>query len=67
MGKPNPHRTLKGNWTIEVEKDLVAMYDCDISDEIMRSLGEELAGKIDEEIVEQLEKVNLTIERKKLI
>ena len=67
MGKPNPHRTLEGNWTIEMEKDINACYGIDLHSEIIECLGKQIAEKIDEEIIEEIEKVNLTFERKKLI
>ena len=30
MGKPSPHRTLKGDWTIEMGEDLNALYDVNL-------------------------------------
>ena len=58
MGAPNPFpRTLKGDWTLEMEKDLVAMHDVNLRDDIMKSLGEELANKIDQEIMGELSRL----------
>lgn len=54
-GIPNPFpRTLDANWTMEMEKDLIAMYDVNLPDEVMKSLGKELAEKIDSEMLECL-------------
>ena len=61
MGVPPPKvRSLKGNWTMEMEEDIKAMYDVNLPDEIMKSLGEELAKKTDQEIIESLQNISVT-------
>jgi len=68
MGKANPRRSLKANWTIEVEDDLRAMYDVNLESEIFdamrKELAKELAEKIDEEIMGKI--INLSITKTKL-
>jgi len=64
MGKPNPHRKLKGNWTIQTEKDLKAFHHIDLEQELLDSMGKEVAEAIDKEIIKE---ITLEIERKKLI
>jgi hypothetical protein len=64
MGKPSPHHTLKGNWTIEVEDDLKALYDCDMEKEIIDAMSQELAKKVDEEIIGKM--ISLSITKSKL-
>jgi DnaJ-class molecular chaperone len=54
MGKPNPHRTLKGNWTIKTYKDIKAFHSIDLEDEMVSILAKELAEEIDKEIMEKL-------------
>jgi hypothetical protein len=64
MGKPNPRRRLKANWTMEMEKDLVAMYDVNLPGDIIDAMGKELAEKVDEEIVGKM--INLSVTKSKL-
>ena len=61
MGAPRkPPRTLKGTWTMEVEQDLKAMYDVNLSDEIADSIIKELGEQIDQEIMENIVKLSVT-------
>jgi len=61
MGKPlPPPRQLKGNWTMEVEQDLVAMHGTNVHEEIVNSIASELADKIDQEIMENLINISAT-------
>lgn len=54
MGKPNPRRTLKGDWTLELEEDMECLYDVNLETEIIDALAQELAESIDEEIMETI-------------
>lgn len=63
MGKPNPLRTLKGDWTLEMHEDLNALYDVNLESDILDALSHELADSIDKEIVET---ISLQIQRKTL-
>jgi hypothetical protein len=61
MGKAPPRpRTLKGNWTIEMEKDLVSLHHYDLDDEILAAMGREIADKVDEEIMENIVEFSVT-------
>ena len=64
MGKPNPRRHLKGNWSMELEKELVAVYDVNLSGDIIDALGKELAEKVDEEIIGKI--IDLSVTKSKL-
>jgi len=64
MGKPKPHRKLKGNWSIKMEQDLKAFYHIDLEQHILDSMGKEVVDAIDKEIIKG---INLKIERQKLI
>ena len=66
MGKANPFpkRALKANWTIEMEEDLVAIHDVNLESEIIDILAEELAEKVDEEIMGNI--IELSVTKSKL-
>jgi hypothetical protein len=52
-GKPKPAlRQLKGNWTIEVERDLKAIYSVDLEKQLDNILGVE--EYTDTEIIEDI-------------
>lgn len=57
---PKPPRKLKGDWSMELEQDLNAMYGTDLHKEIVDYLGKELAEKVDEEIMENLIDISVT-------
>jgi len=63
MGKPSPYRTLKGDWTLELEEDLQMLYDVDLESNILDILAQDLAESIDEEIMET---ISFKIERRTL-
>lgn len=62
MGKPNPFplRTLKGNWTMEMPEDIVALYHCDLEQEIVDAMSYELSNKMDEEIIGNIIEFSVT-------
>lgn len=62
MGKPdpNPCRTLKGNWTMEMNEDITTLYDINLDSEILDALSKELAEKIDEEIIGNIIEFSVT-------
>jgi hypothetical protein len=50
----NGPRKLKGNWTIEFEDDIQALYDVDINAELVSVISDEIVKDIDKEITKEL-------------
>lgn len=61
MGKPAPKpRTLQGNWSMEMEKDMICLYDLNLHQEVSDAMAKELAKEIDEEIMENIIEFSVT-------
>jgi len=61
MGAPPPEpRRLEGTWTMEMHKDIKAVYSYDLEKEMIDSISKELAEKIDEEIIGNIVEFSVT-------
>lgn len=67
MGKPKPRRKLNAVWTVEMNDDIKALYDNSLSQEIIDTFAKEIAYKVDEEIMEEIEgsmkQISISVER----
>ncbi len=60
MGKPSPHHTLKGDWSIEMDQELNALHDISLDSEIIDAMTQEIADEIDEEIIKNIIEFSVT-------